>query len=266
MPEQRNSSIFVVCGLNSSIKIQKYVICMVSKSQIKFVRQLAHKKQRDQHQLFVAEGYKVVQEFLNENYQLNQLFTLDSSLFSSHQVTVVSQSEMKTMSALKTPSDALAIFAKPNKQSLSQSNLILVLESIQDPGNLGTIIRLCDWFGIQDIVCSSDTVDCYNPKVIRSTMGSMTRVQVFYKDLNVWLTEMQDYQILATSVDGESLYEFAFDSPTILVIGNEGRGLSKPLQELATDTITIPRYGGAESLNAAMATGIILAEARRKLY
>ena len=237
---------------------------MVSKSQIKFVRQLAQKKQRDQHQLFVAEGHKVVQEFINENYQLNQLFTLDSSLFSSHKATVVSQSEMKTMSALKTPSDALAVFVKPNEKSLSQSNLILALESIQDPGNLGTIIRLCDWFGIKDIVCSSDTVDCYNPKVIRSTVGSLTRVQVFYEDLQVWLMGMQDCQILAASIDGQSIYEFAFDSPTVLVIGNEGRGLSKQLQELATGKITIPRYGGAESLNAAMATGIIVAEARRK--
>ena len=237
---------------------------MVSKSQIKFVRQLLQKKQRDQHHLFVAEGYKVVQEFINENYQLHQLFTVDSSLFSSHQAIVVSQSEMKTMSALKTPSDALAVFAKPNEQTLSQSKLILALESIQDPGNLGTIIRLCDWFGIQEIVCSSDTVDCYNPKVIRSTMGSLARVQVIYKDLRSWLTGMQDCQIVATSMEGQSLYEFTFDKPTVLVIGNEGRGLSKQIQELAKDAITIPRYGGAESLNAAMATGIIVAEARRK--
>ncbi len=237
---------------------------MVSKSQIKFVRQLVQKKQRDQHHLFVAEGHKVVQEFINENYQLHRLFTADLSLFSSHQAIVVSQSEMKTMSALKTPSDALAVFAKPNEQTLSQSKLIIALESIQDPGNLGTIIRLCDWFGIQDIVCSSDTVDCYNPKVIRSTMGSLARVQVLYKDLQSWLVGMQDCQIVAASMEGQSLYEFTFDKPTVLVIGNEGRGLSKKIQELATDAITIPRYGGAESLNAAMATGIIVAEACRK--
>ena len=239
---------------------------MVSKSQIKFVRQLAQKKQRDQHDLFVAEGHKVVQEFVNENYQLHQLFTTDSSLFSSHQAIVVSQSEMKTMSALKTATNALAVFAKPDVQTLPQSKLILALESIQDPGNLGTIIRLCDWFDIPDIVCSSDTVDCYNPKVVRSTMGSLARVQVFYKDLQAWLAGMQDCCIVATSMDGQSVYEFAFDSPTVLVIGNEGSGLSKQMQELATDVITIPRYGGAESLNAAMATGIIVAEARRKNY
>ena len=237
---------------------------MVSKSQIKFVRQLAQKKQRDQHRLFVTEGHKVVQEFINENYQLHHLFTSNSSLFSSHQAKLVSQSEMKAMSALKTPSDALAVFTKPNEQTLSQSKLILALESIQDPGNLGTIIRLCDWFGIQDIVCSSDTVDCYNPKVIRSTMGSLARVQVLYRDLQAWLAGMQDCQIVATSMDGQSVYKFAFDSPTVLVFGNEGRGLSKQMQELATDVVSIPRYGGAESLNAAMATGIIVAEAHRK--
>lgn len=237
---------------------------MVSKSQIKFVRQLAQKKQRDQHHLFVAEGHKVVQEFIDENYQLHQLFTSNPSLFSSHQVKLVSQSEMKSMSALKTPSDALAVFTKPSEQSLSQSKLILALESIQDPGNLGTIIRLCDWFGIQNIVCSSDTVDCYNPKVIRSTMGSLARVRVFYRDLQAWLAGIQNYQIVATSMAGQSVYEFAFDSPTVLIIGNEGRGLTKQIQQLATHVTSIPRYGGAESLNAAMATGIILAEVRRK--
>ena len=237
---------------------------MVSKSQIKFVRQLAQKKQRDQHHLFIAEGHKVVQEFIKENYQLHQLFTSNLSLFSYNQATLVSKSEMKTMSALKTPSDALAVFAKPNEQTLTHSKLILALESIQDPGNLGTIIRLCDWFGIQNIVCSIDTVDCYNPKVIRSTMGSLARVQVLYKDLQTWLMGMQNHEIVATTMAGQSLYEYAFDSPTILVIGNEGRGLSKQIQEVATDAITIPRFGGAESLNAAMATGIIVAEARRK--
>ena len=142
--------------------------------------------------------------------------------------------------------------------------MILALESIQDPGNLGAIIRLCDWFGIQDIVCSFDTVDCYNPKVIRSTMGSLARVQVLYKDLQTWLRGMHDCQIVATSMDGQSVYEFNFDSPTVLVIGNEGRGLSKQMQELATNVVSIPRYGGAESLNAAMASGIIVAEVRRK--
>ena len=238
---------------------------MVSKSQIKFVRQLAQKKQRDQHHLFIAEGHKVVQEFIKENYQLHQLFTSDLSLFSYNQATLVSKSEMKTMSALKTPSDALAVFAKPNGQTLTHSKLTLALESIQDPGNLGTIIRLCDWFGIQNIVCSIDTVDCYNPKVIRSTMGSLARVKVHYKDLNAWLAGMQDCQIVATSIDGQSVYEFAFDSPTVLVIGSEGRGLSKQTQKLAINVVSIPRTGGAESLNAAMATGIIVAEACRKI-
>ena len=237
---------------------------MVSKSQIKFVRQLAQKKQRDQYDQFVAEGHKVVQEFINENYQLHQLFTTDLSLFSNHETTVVTQSEMKSMSALKTPSVALAVFAKVNEQSLAESNLILALDSIQDPGNLGTIIRLCDWFGIKDIVCSSETVDCYNPKVIRSAMGSLARVQVLYKDLQTWLMGMQNHKIIATTMAGQSLYEYAFDSPTILVIGNEGRGLSIKIQELATNVVSIPRYGGAESLNAAMAAGIIAAEARRK--
>jgi len=236
---------------------------MVSKSQIKLVRQLGQKKLRDKHQLFVAEGLKVIREFIDENYQLHKLYALDQRHFPFQNVSVVNQTQMKAMSDLKTPSDALAVFAIPKFQTSSQPDLVLALESIQDPGNLGTIIRLCDWFGIQDIICSSDTVDCYNPKVVRSTMGSLARVQVFYKDLQSWLMGLKDYKIVATSMTGQSIYEHSFDTPTILMIGNEGRGLSKQLTELSNNNLSIPRFGGAESLNAAMATSIILAEARR---
>ena len=236
---------------------------MVSKSQIKLVRQLGQKKYRDQHQLFVAEGLKVIREFVDENYQLHQLYALEERHFPSQHVSLVNQAQMKAMSDLKTPSDALAVFAMPKTQTSSQSDVVLALESIQLPGNLGTIIRLCDWFGIEDIICSSDTVDCYNSKVVRSTMGSLARVQVIYKDLESWLMEVKDYQIVATSMTGQSIYEHNFDTPTVLLIGNEGRGLSKELAELSHKTLSIPRFGGAESLNAAMATGIILAEARR---
>ena len=236
---------------------------MVSKSQIKLVRQLGQKKHRDQHQLFVAEGLKVIREFIDENYQLHQLYALDERHFPSQKVSLVNQTQMKAMSDLKTPSDALAMFAMPKTQTPSQPDVVLALESIQDPGNLGTIIRLCDWFGIQDIICSSDTVDCYNPKVVRSTMGSLARVQVLYKDLESWLMGLKNYEIVATSMTGQSIYEHSFDTPTVLLIGNEGRGLSKQLAELSHKTLSIPRFGVAESLNAAMATGIILAEARR---
>ena len=213
--------------------------------------------------MFVAEGVKVIREFINENYQVHQLYTYDQKHFPSQKITLVNPTEMKAMSDLKTPSDALAVFVKPAIQSRSQSDIILVLESIQDPGNLGTIIRLCDWFGIDDIVCSFDTVDCYNPKVIRSTMGSMARVRVFYKDLQSWLVQKKDYQIVATSMAGQSIYHQPMRSPMIVMIGNEGRGLSKQLLDLSDKSLSIPRYGAAESLNAAMATGIILAEARR---
>ena len=236
---------------------------MVSKSQIKLVRQLRQKKHRDQHQLFVAEGLKVIREFIDENYQLHQLYALEERYFPSQYVSLINQTQMKAISDLKAPSEALAVFAMPKTQTFSQSDLVLALDSIQDPGNFGTIIRICDWFGIKDIICSFDTVDCYNPKVIRSTMGSLARVQVFYKDLESWLMEVNDFQIVATSMKGQSIYKHSFDTPTVLLIGNEGRGLSKQLAELSNKTLSIPRFGGAESLNAAMATGIILAEARR---
>ncbi|MEC7616775.1 MAG: RNA methyltransferase [Bacteroidota bacterium] len=236
---------------------------MVSKSQIKLVRQLRQKKHRDQHQLFVAEGLKVIREFIDENYQLHQLYALDERHFPSQYVSLINQTQMKAISDLKAPSEALAVFAMPKTHTSSQSDLVLALDSIQDPGNFGTIIRICDWFGIQDIICSLDTVDCYNPKVVRSTMGSLARVQVFYKDLESWLMEVKDFQIVATSMTGQSIYKHSFDTPTVLLIGNEGRGLSKQLAELSNKTLSIPRFGSAESLNAAMATGIILAEARR---
>ena len=239
---------------------------MVSKSQIKFVRQLAQKKQRDQHDLFVAEGHKVVQEFINENYQLHQLFTSDLSLFSSHQAIVVSQSEMKAMSALKTPSDALAVFAKPNEQTLSQSKLILALESIQDPGNLGTIIRLCDWFGIQDIVCSLDTVDCYNPKVIQASMGSISRVNITYLDLQKTL-ENNSLKTYGTYMQGDSIFEIDEIKNGVILFGNEANGINPHLSKLIDKKLSIPRFGKlkkTESLNVASALSIVLSENARK--
>jgi TrmH family RNA methyltransferase len=211
---------------------------MVSKSQIKFVCQLAQKKQRDKANLFVAEGHKSIHEFSKASYEMHHLYVVDPNLFLGKEFQTVSVEEMRSMSALKTPPDSLAVFSKPIMCDISTSSVIVALENIQDPGNLGTMIRLCDWFGLKDIVCSLDTV-------------------------KPWLKQMSDYQIMGTTMRGKSIYTSSFSSPTILVIGNEGKGLSEEVMQLVNESITIPRYGEAESLNAAMATGIILSEIRR---
>ena len=192
---------------------------MVSKSQIKLVRQLGQKKYRDLHQLFVAEGLKVIREFVDNNYQLHQLYALEDRHFPSQHVSLINQAQMKAMSDLKTPSDALALFAMPKTQTSSNSDLVLALESIQDPGNLGTIIRLCDWFGIGDLICSSDTVDCFNPKVVQATMGSLTRVNVFYIDLNHYLEETKQ-PVFGAFMDGENVNASNLPAEGILVLGN----------------------------------------------
>jgi TrmH family RNA methyltransferase len=236
---------------------------MVSKSQIKFVCQLAQKKQRDKANLFVAEGHKSIHEFSKASYEMHHLYVVDLNLFLGKEFQTVSVEEMRSMSALKTPPDSLAVFSKPIMCEISTSSVIVALENIQDPGNLGTMIRLCDWFGLKDIVCSLDTVDCFNPKVVRATMGSLARINVHYKALKPWLKQMSAYQIMGTTMRGKSIYTSSFASPTILVIGNEGKGLSEEVMQLVNESITIPRYGEAESLNAAMATGIILSEIRR---
>ncbi|MHA7059891.1 TrmH family RNA methyltransferase [Aquimarina sp. M1] len=242
---------------------------MVSKNQKKLINSLHQKKYRKQHGLFVAEGKKVIKEFLEAGLKLHSLFTLDSTYFEtfSNDTYIVTEAELKGISFLTTPQVALAVFHVPNARSIDPQGLILALDDVRDPGNLGTIIRLCDWFGITDLVCSEQTVDCYNPKVIQATMGSVTRVNIVYTDLYSFLNDQKKVTpIYGTFMDGHTIYQKQLPQNGIVVMGNEANGISMKIEQLISQKVTIPRFGKTqktESLNVATATAIILNEFRR---
>jgi len=242
---------------------------MVSKNQKKLINSLHQKKYRKQHGLFVAEGKKVINELLEANLELHSLFALEVSYFeiASNKVFEVTEKELKSISFLATPQFAVAIFHIPKVQSVENPGLVLALDDIRDPGNLGTIIRLCDWFGVKNLVCSEQTVDCYNPKVIQATMGSVTRVNISYTNLYDFLTSQEkETSIYGTFMDGRKIYQEQLSPSGIIIMGNEANGISKEITQLVTKKIAIPRFGNTqktESLNVATATAIILNEFRR---
>ncbi|WP_298541290.1 RNA methyltransferase [uncultured Aquimarina sp.] len=242
---------------------------MVSKNQKKLINSLHQKKYRKQHGLFVAEGKKVINELLEADLELHALFVLDASYFetSSDKTFVVTETELKSISFLTTPQFAVAIFYIPKVKPVNDNGLILALDDIRDPGNLGTIIRLCDWFGITGLVCSEQTVDCFNPKVVQATMGSLTRVNIIYTNLQDFLTSQKNKMpIYGTFMDGEIIYGEQLPQTGIIVMGNEANGISAEIEKLVSKRIAIPRFGNTqitESLNVATATAIILNEFRR---
>jgi len=240
---------------------------MLSKSQTKLITSLKQKKYRQQYKLFVAEGKKTILELLQSNLQLHQLYTttLEFDVLDDF-VTQISNNELKKISFLKSPNTALAVFRIPDETPNDFNKLVVALDDVRDPGNLGTIIRLCDWFGVRDLVCSLATVDCYNPKVIQATMGSITRVNVNYANLKEVL-EAQNNDIYGAFMDGENVYETKLSSSGILVLGNEANGISDSVEKLVTKRISIPRFGelqATESLNVANAAAILLSEFKRR--
>ena len=240
---------------------------MLSKSQIKLITSLKQKKYRQQYKLFVAEGKKTILELLQSNLQLHQLYTttLEFDVLDDL-MTQISDTELKKISFLKTPNTALAVFEIPNETSIDFSKLVVALDDVRDPGNLGTIIRLCDWFGVNDLICSYETVDCFNPKVIQATMGSITRVNVSYIDLKQVL-QIRKTEVFGAFMDGENVYESKLPNSGILVLGNEANGISHDIKSQVTKRITIPRFGelqATESLNVANATAILLSEFKRR--
>jgi RNA methyltransferase, TrmH family len=240
---------------------------MVSKNQIKFITSLHQKKFREINGLFIAEGVKVVQELLQSNIALEHLYQTSEIFknFSSEKMSIISEDELKKISALTNQTSCLAIFRIPEGKKISQNDLIVALDGIRDPGNMGTIIRLCDWYGITQIVCSHDTVEIYNPKVVQATMGSIARVYVNYVDLRVFLSETNE-PVYGTFMDGKAIYTERLNAKGIIVFGNEANGISPEIESLISNKIAIPRFGTiqkTESLNVSSAVAICLSEFKR---
>ncbi|WP_340075594.1 RNA methyltransferase [Leptobacterium sp. I13] len=240
---------------------------MVSKNQIKLITSLHQKKYRNVHGLFMAEGVKVVNELLSSGMKVHSIYVTEDHLIDLEAVkpTLISERDLKKISTLKTPNKVVAVFEIPTLKKIQEAGLILVLDTIRDPGNLGTIIRLCDWFGVRDLVCSYETVDCYNPKVVQASMGSLARINVTYTKLEQFL-DSTDLSVYAAVMDGDNVYETSLPASGILVMGNEAIGISKTVLGHVKNHIAIPRYGDlqqTESLNVATATAILLSEFRR---
>ena len=246
---------------------------MITRSEIQLVRSLADKRARTETGLFVAEGAKLIGELRASSFRIRRIYAREG-VFTGPEVTTASAKEMERLSLLKTPSDSLAVVEIPHRTPdigrLRQS-LVLALDDIQNPGNLGTIIRLADWFGVGDILCSEATADCFNPKVVQATMGAILRVRVHYCDLAAWLATEQaaDTPIYGTFLEGDNLYETELSPTGIILMGNEGRGVTPACAAQVTRKLFIPPYPAdrhaTESLNVAMATGIVCAEFRRRM-
>ena len=239
----------------------------ISKNQLKLITSLSQKKYRQKHDLFIAEGVKVLNELLNSTIEIETLFCTDDfeATISEEKVVRISETELKKVSTLKSPNKALGIFKIPKEKALQNYGLTIALDAINDPGNLGTIIRLCDWFGVVQIVCSKDTVDCYNQKVVQASMGSLTRVSIHYTDLENYITK-SNLDTFIADMDGENVYKTKLPKEGILIMGNEANGVSKEIKSLLQYKISIPRFGETqetESLNVATATAILLSEFKR---
>lgn len=240
----------------------------LSKSHIKLITSLQQKKYRQKHKLFVAEGVKVVGELLESSLVLDKLFSTfdaDFDVDSDKQIEVT-ELELKKISQLKTPNKVLGLFEIADAKQIEDSGLVLALDEINDPGNLGTIIRLCDWFGVSKLVCSKNTVDCYNQKVVQASMGSLTRVDIVYTDLLQYL-ENSKLQSFIADMDGKNVYQSILPKEAILIMGNEANGVSEEIRDLVDSKVSIPRFGDdqqTESLNVATATAVLLSEFKRR--
>ena len=237
---------------------------MLSKNQVKLIQKLHQKKYRNELNLFIVEGKKSINEFLQAGYTPQLLIATEAFTASvpQHLITPVSKDELRKVSTLQNPDEGLAVFQQPKHKGILQEGVIVALDNVQDPGNLGTIIRLCDWFGVETLLCNTQTVDCYNPKVVQASMGSLTRVAVHYLDLAAFLTTTV-LPVYTMDLEGENLYTATFPKDCILILGNEANGISTEVRALSNEVITIPRFSKhqrTESLNVAMAGAIILSE------
>jgi len=248
---------------------------MLSKSQISLLKSLHHKKFRSEHGLFLAEGYKSVKEFIDSAYQIEAIYhtpTIDPNLLKLSRkmnFNEISLTDVEKISTMKTPQDIIALVKIPEwpvlSENMLQNKFSIVLDGIQDPGNMGTIIRTADWFGIKHIICSDDTVDVYNPKVVQATMGSIAHVNVYYTGLETFLSKIK-LPVFGALLEGENIYKTNFGSQGLVIMGNEGNGLRPEIIKKVQHPVTIPRMGNAESLNVGIATAIFCSEINRKSY
>lgn len=242
---------------------------MITAAQIKFIRSLAQKKVRSENKLFVAEGSKLICDLLRTSLRVHAIYALADADLSTASFESVSRKDIERMTNLKTASDAIALFEIPAAAPLAFDGLTLVLDGVQDPGNIGTIIRIADWFGIKRILCSENCADAFAPKVVQASMGSIARVELFYTDLvEALISARKDgVPIFGTFLEGRNIYKESLPSSGVIVMGSEGRGISEPVAALVTDKLLIPPFDAAgcqcESLNVAVATAVICSEFRR---
>lgn len=240
---------------------------MLSKSKVKYIQTLGQKKFRQQEGCFIAEGPRIVAELLEarrssimEIFAIKEWINESDALIGISACTAITVQELEKISQLNTPNQVLAVVKQfdSSPKIVTRGRIILALDSIRDPGNMGTILRIADWFGIEQVVCSEDSAEQYNPKVVQASMGSIARVNVIYTALEQWLALQKDTRIYAATLEGKSINGMKKPEEGILLIGNESKGISPELLKQAHEKITIPRKGKAESLNAAVATGILL--------
>lgn len=235
---------------------------MITKKALKQINLLSTKKARKTQQSFVVEGRKSVEEFVNHGFEQRGIYAVSPTSFEG--AVLVTENEMQKMSFLKNASPVLGVFALPENKIIPEKGRVLVLDQVADPGNLGTILRICDWFEIKCLVCSLDTVDCYNPKVVQASMGSLARVECHYTDLADFLVK-DKRPIYGAFLEGKSIYESNLSEHAILVMGSEANGISEKIASCIDQKITIPKanQNGPESLNVAIATALILGEISR---
>lgn len=239
---------------------------MLTSHKIKIIQSLDKKKFRQKYNLFLVESNKIIKELANSHVKVVEIFSTKASelenFFEKSLINEISSSDLKKISFLQNPKDSVALCELSSYNKNMDSDIKIVLDGVQDPGNLGTIVRLADWFGISEVVCSKDTVDLFNPKVLMSTMGSFNRVDVSYVDLVDYLKNYKN-PIFGTDMDGENIYTIDFPKKFCLIMGNEGNGMRESVEKLLSNVITIPRFGhqkSTESLNVSMATSIILGQ------
>ena len=238
---------------------------MITKNQIKLIKSLRSKKNRKQSGFFVAEGEKIVDELLKSDLEAVNIFSISEKYKNLKNYISINSTQLKQISNLKSPNKVLGIFKIPANKEIDFNSNIIALEEINDPGNLGTIIRLCDWFGIKNIICSQNSVDCYNPKVVQSTMGSISRVSISYMEFDNLISSVS-HNTVAADLNGKSLKEHIFSKNQIIFFGNESNGFSQKVSSNIKTKITIQRYNdNVESLNLASSVAIVLSELRNQI-